>query len=72
MSEEELNQELSTDELKDVTGGVSGQVVNKSGVAGNPAEPEQEGFSPNVVGRVKEKKKGNSSSWAEGDWDGNR
>ena len=30
MSEEEPNQELSTDQLKDVAGGVSGQVVNKS------------------------------------------
>ena len=56
MSEEELNQELSTDELTDVAGGVSGQFVNKSGVAGKPAEPAA--FSPNVVGRVQEKKKG--------------
>jgi hypothetical protein len=30
MSEEEMNQELSTDELTDVAGGVSGKVVNKS------------------------------------------
>ena len=56
MSKEELNQELSTDDLKDVAGGVSGQVVNKSGVAGNPAEPAA--FSPSVVGRVQEKNKG--------------
>ena len=70
MSEEELNKELKADELKYVAGGVSGKVVNKSGVAGKPAEPAA--FSPNVVGRVKEKKKGNSSSWAQGDWDGNR
>ena len=60
MSEEELNQELSTDELKDVAGGVSGQVVNKSGVAGKPAEPAA--FSPNVVGRVQEKKKGRKNA----------
>ena len=30
MSEEELDQGLSNDELKDVSGGVSGQVVDKS------------------------------------------
>ena len=60
MSEEELNQELSTDELTDVAGGVSGQVVNKSGVAGKPAEPAA--FSPNVVGRVQEKKKGRKNA----------
>ena len=70
MSKKEMNEELSTVDLKDVAGGVSGQVVNKSGVAGKPAEPEA--FSPNVVCRVKEKKKGNSSSWADLDWDGNR
>ena len=56
MSEEELNEELKADELRDVAGGVSGQVVNKSGVAGKPAEPAA--FSPNVVGRVQEKNKG--------------
>ena len=56
-----MNEELSTDELKDVAGGVSGQVVNKSGVAGKPAEPEA--FLPNVVGRVKEKKKGKKDSF---------
>ena len=68
MSEEELNQELSTDELKDVAGGVSGQVVNKSGVAGKPAEPAA--FSPSVVGRVQEKKKpiNHSSDWSCDEW----
>jgi len=56
MSEEEINEELKADELKDVAGGVSGQVVNKSGVAGKPSEPVA--FSPSVVGRVQEKSKG--------------
>ena len=63
MSEEELNQELSTDELKDVSGGLTEAVAQSKTRFRNKYEPK---------GDLPEKKKGNNSSWTEGDWDGNR
>ena len=77
MSEEELNQELSTDDLKDVAGGswtVEGNLSKKV----NPQWSELCDVGASVKGDLKTgdlpgkkgKKKGNSSSWAQGDWDG--
>ena len=56
MSEEELNQELSTDELKDVAGGVSGQVVNKSPYMSKDGNPKMK------------KPKNESKNWDCQDW----
>ena len=58
MSEEELNQELSTDELKDVSGGLTDSEAQAKVRFRNKYEPK---------GDLLEKKKGNKSSWSESD-----
>ena len=56
MSEEELDQGLSNDELKDVSGGVSGQVVDKSSYISKDANSKMK------------KHKNDSKDWACEEW----
>ena len=88
MSKEELNEALKADELKDVSGGFSHHANVDKMVGGTMGSFKKENPQWDVIydagaavkGDLKTgdllgkkgKKKGNSSSWAQGDWDGNR
>ena len=74
MSEEELNQELSSDELKDVAGGanINPKQIPKGNTQFTRLPGLGDSFKQQQYPLRNEKKKGNNSSWTEGDWDGNR